>query len=546
MKKKFIIILFFLGINLRAQISSKVELSDPIDSPLILSGNFGELRSSGFHTGIDIKTNGVEGINVRAIDSGYISRIGISTNGYGKVIYVNHKNNLTSVYAHLSGFGKKLKNIVRKLQYKNKKFELIKFFEKDKIKVSKAEIIGYSGNTGSSSGPHLHFEIRKSDEELPLNPLNFNYKIKDTIRPYIKNLFLYGYTNGILKKTKLYLKKLNDSTYKSNDVKTYDTIGFGVTTYDKKNFTNNIFGNHKYSLYINDSLDFELIFDSFSFPEKSAQKKFIDNEYFTLNKSRIIKLFQNNDNNLSFISSKGNGFIVNKSKDFVVKIKLSDVNKNNTYVVINVSGDEKNYKYDEDIVFPFNKILNPEKNYQLEFNKNKLIIDRNTFEKKSKILFDYKNDTLSVYNPYVNVLKNIKIKFFTQKNRNGQFLSRKNFDGSSNFLTDKIIDKYYSLKTKQLGKFYIDYDTIPPIIKRNKKFDYKKQIQYFISDEKTGIKNYTVKINDRWALFEYEPKFKKIFFKNDTLINNNQINKVFVEIEDLLGNKTTLLDYLKF
>ena len=113
-------------------------------------------------------------------------------------------------------------------------------------------------------------------------------------------------------------------------------------------------------------------------------------------------------------------------------------------------------------------------------------------------------------------------------------------------MSNKIIDRYYNLKTKQLGKFYVDYDTIPPIIKRNKKFDYKKQIQYFISDEKTGIKNYTVKINDRWALFEHEPKFKKIFFKNDTLINNNQINKVYVEIEDLVGNRTTLTDYLKF
>ena len=171
------------------------KLESPIDFPILLSGNFGELRSSGFHSGIDIKTKGKEGVDIRAIDSGYVSRVQVSTIGFGKVVYIDHGNNLTTVYAHLSRFSERIEKIINELQYKMKKYEVRKFFRPNELKIGKKELIGLSGNTGSSFGPHLHFEIRKTNEELPINPLFYNFDVVDTIRPYLKNFFLYGIKN---------------------------------------------------------------------------------------------------------------------------------------------------------------------------------------------------------------------------------------------------------------------------------------------------------------------------------------------------------------
>ena len=546
MKNIIFVLITLISIQLNSQKSGDTKLYSPIDFPIRLSGNFGELRSSGFHSGIDIKTKGKEGVLIRSIDSGYVSRVQVSTSGFGKVIYINHGNNLTSVYAHLSKFSDKIERIINQLQYKNKTYEVRKFFKTDELKISKKEVLGFSGNTGSSFGPHLHFEIRKTDSELPINPRFYGFKIKDTIRPYVKGLFLYGIKNGMLKKVKLDLLKINDSTYKSSTIKTKDTIGFGVVTYDRQNLTNNIFGNYKYSLFENDTLNFELIFDSFSFPEKPIQKKFVDHEFFVLKKSRIVKLFGNKEENLRFVSKNSDGLIIRYGNKANIKIKLSDYDRNITYIIIPLLGDENNYNYDTEVAFPNNKIIDPNKSYKLEFNGHKLSINKKTFGRKSKILFEYENDTLFAYNPFIEAMKNFEINFLISNDSIGQYLSRKNYDGSSSFVTNKIIDGYYQFKTKSLGKFYIDYDTIAPSIVRNKRVDYKKQIQYYIKDKETGIKNYEGKINNQWALFEYEPKLSKIFFYSDTLIKKNKINRIEIKVNDLVGNSTTVIDSLQF
>ena len=139
------------------------EYQAPLNFRLLLSGTFGELRGNHFHAGIDIKTEGVEGQKVYAIEDGYVSRIKVSTWGYGKVIYIRHPSTgHTSVYAHLQKFSAKIENIVKKEHYKKERFEINFFPNKEAIKISKGEIIALSGNSGGSSGAHLHFEIRNT------------------------------------------------------------------------------------------------------------------------------------------------------------------------------------------------------------------------------------------------------------------------------------------------------------------------------------------------------------------------------------------------
>ncbi|MGY8946421.1 MAG: M23 family metallopeptidase, partial [Flavobacteriales bacterium] len=191
------------------------DFSNPLEIPLILNGNFGESRSNHFHSGIDIKTQLKEGFKVLSVADGYISRIKIAHGGFGKAIYVNHPNGYTTVYAHLKKFNNSIEKYVKRFQYKKQSYEVDIYLKPNNLKVINNEVIGLSGNTGSSSGPHLHFETRKTLNQKALNPLMFGIEIKDTRRPIVNSLYLYkkdksGY---ISEPSKLVLNKINDSTF---------------------------------------------------------------------------------------------------------------------------------------------------------------------------------------------------------------------------------------------------------------------------------------------------------------------------------------------
>ena len=177
---------------------------------------------------------------VRAIDDGDLIRVKVSTSGYGKVVYIRHYDGTTSVYAHLKKFSPRIQQIIKRLQYEKKRFKIEKFFKKGEFKIKKSEIIGFSGNTGSSSGPHLHFELRDTEKEKPLNPLKYGYFVADTLAPRIQNLYLYKFLKErISNKIKIELIK-NKNLYTNNDtIKINGMFGFGYSGYDRQNSSYN-------------------------------------------------------------------------------------------------------------------------------------------------------------------------------------------------------------------------------------------------------------------------------------------------------------------
>ena len=170
MKSSILLSILFIASFVHAQ-----QYHPPVDIPIQLSGTFAELRGTHFHAGIDIRTKGKEGLALRAIQDGYVSRIKIQQGGYGKALYINHPNGVTSVYAHLQRYSPDIIPHVRKKQYKLKSYNIEFYLEPDQIPVKKGSLIGYSGNTGSSFGPHLHFEIRTTANQIPFNPLLVNH-----------------------------------------------------------------------------------------------------------------------------------------------------------------------------------------------------------------------------------------------------------------------------------------------------------------------------------------------------------------------------------
>tara|TARA_X000000368_G_scaffold164024_1_gene129322 strand:+ start:18140 stop:19687 length:1548 start_codon:yes stop_codon:yes gene_type:complete len=505
-----------------------------------LSGNFGEIRSSGFHTGIDIKTKGKVGEIIRSIDDGYISRIQVSTVGYGKVIYINHSNGLKSVYGHLQDFSKEIDEQIKYFQYRAETFTINKFFKENEIRIKAGQIIGYSGNTGTSFGPHLHFEIRTYND-VPLNPLNYNYKVEDSIRPEARKLFAYKEKKGSLFKKRLKMKKINDSIYETQ-LKSVDTIFFGIETIDKQSFTYNVNGTYKILLKENSSDLIEFKFDSLTFDEKRLFLKHLDFKELVENNSKIILLNNEINSNYKFVRKNQSGRFYVKNSDIKdITIMLSDLNKNNTYVKIKMIGDSIE-KFGGSKRVEFNKIIRADLSYDLTYNNANVKFRKNTFYRDTTIDFDFKNDTLYIINPYVPVNKSFIINFPIDIDlKKGLYLARLDKNGNKFFSSSQLKNNFLISNTKALGKYYINVDTIKPTIKKigkNKIINKNQNLGYLINDDETGIKKYKAYINDKWALFEYEPKKNYIQFRPDNFINLKNENNLLIEIEDMVGNVT--------
>ena len=546
--KKLIILFLFISTNINSQTNfPKDYFSNPLEIELILNGNFGESRPSHFHSGIDIKTQFKEGLNVFSSAEGYVSRISIKHGGFGKALYINHPNGYTTVYAHLKKFNKKIEDYIKKIQYNKKSYQIEHYLKKDVIKILKNENIGSSGNTGSSFGPHLHYETRLTKNQKAINPQLFGIDIKDSRRPIINSVFLYKLDslNEISDPIKLKIKKINDSIYQSEKVTTNGTIGFGINGFDRQDLANNKNGIYKYSTVYDNKKNIEFNFNSFFFEESIKIKTLIDYKYYTQNKSRIIKLFKDHGNNLSIYSNNKSGYINVENDISLYQITLTDLKGNKSTIKIPIIKGEI-------IKSPLKKVnstvlntsLNNKLDYNFEFENAEIKIAKNTFLKNVKLNIDTSIDSIKIINPEIAVFKNIKISFLNKEKRKGNYLALKDNNGNESFATAKLNSKnYFYHKTKSLGTYFIKNDSLLPVIelrnfKNNDWITNKNSIKIKILDKETGVKNYNVKINGKWMLFEYEYKRNELFYKFDSYFINKKKNLIEVSVEDMAGNKS--------
>ena len=275
----------------------------PLDFKMLLSGTFGELRGDHFHAGIDIKTEGVEGQKVYAIANGYISRIKISTWGYGKVLYITQADGNTSVYAHLKIFSKEINDYVIKNQYKKESFEIQLYPPKDKFVIKKGEVIALSGNTGGSTGAHLHFEIRDTKTERPINPLQFDFDIADDIHPIINKIKMYaidGEVDGNSTEKSFSLKK-NGGQYTLGEITPLvkGKVAFSISTYDKLNGAYNKNGVYAIKLLVDSNLIYHFQMDEFSFAESRFINAHIDYKEQKISHTKYHRCYKLPNNKLS-------------------------------------------------------------------------------------------------------------------------------------------------------------------------------------------------------------------------------------------------------
>ena len=546
---RIILIIFISVSNLFSQ-----EKFSPVEIPILLSGTFGEFRKTHFHTGIDIKTQGKEGLRVRAIDDGDLIRVKVSTSGYGKVVYIRHYDGTTSVYAHLKKFSPRIQQIIKRLQYEKKRFEIEKFFKKGEFKLKKSEIIGFSGNTGGSSGPHLHFELRDTEKEKPLNPLKYGYVVADTIPPRIHHIFLYNFLKErISNKIKIELIK-NKNLYTNNDtIKINGMFGFGYSGYDRQNSSYNKNGIYKRELTINGKRFYSYKFDDLIFPDGKKIDLLIDYEAYNIDKIRIKKLFQTTDSKFSFLESNDNHGILKVIKDSLYNIKIifEDINKNKSIVSLVVKGaeNEKSYNFSENEIE--DKLYHTDMEYERKFKELNLIIPKNAFYESTNLNFKYKLDTLIIEKFTKAPKKGLNLEFFLPKNLDSVYL-RQTCIGKLNInkkgKRDKIKYVFGNQKGNLIyaksisgGKYFLTKDTISPSIKpmnfRNEKWVTNlSTLRIKVDDEFSGIKKYRASINGKWILMEHEPKRKLLFFEFDDLKFSKTELKLNLHVEDMVGN----------
>ncbi|TXE06531.1 M23 family metallopeptidase [Gelidibacter salicanalis] len=526
----------------------------PLDIPIIPSGTFGELRTNHFHAGLDIKTQQREGHNVYTVAEGYVSRIKVSHYGYGKVIYITHPNGYTSVYGHLSSYAPILEAYVKAAQYKNESYEVELFPAVDELKVNQDEIIAYSGNTGSSGGPHLHFEIR-DQQERTINPLLFGLEVQDKKTPYVRGIYAYtkddqSSVNGKTGRVELRLIPTKTKDYTVESVTAHGTIGFGIVSYDSQDLAVNQNGINGLETFFNGHKKFEMDFNRFSFTESRHINRFLDYEFFKTKRNRIQKLFVEQGNVLSMYQNlDNNGYvIIEDSTASVYKIRIKDFHDNESWVTIPING--KTTPTTPTLVDTTAKTyIFSDQPTNLNESNVSVFIPANSFYEDAFIDFKVRNDTLYLHKDIIPLQKNITITYDVSKYKNAEKdkLYIAELIGSRNYpsyLNTKRNGDILTASSNALGTYALVMDTQGPNISATNFQDGKwlsnfRYLKFKITDNLSGISNYRATINGKFILVEYEYKTNTLTFDfNDNVVTDTK-NEVKLVVTDNVGNSST-------
>ncbi|QSE96759.1 M23 family metallopeptidase [Fulvivirga lutea] len=310
-----------------------------------LAGTMGELRSTHFHTGIDIRTEGRTGLPVHAAAMGYISRVAVSTSGYGNALYVTHPNGHTTVYAHLEKFEGPIAEYVLKEQYRLKTFELDQSLYQGKFIVQKGDTIAWSGNSGSSGGPHLHFDIR-DEKQQPLNPLSYGFdEVLDRTPPIAEKIIARtlnekSRVGGVFGQEEYRLRRIGNNYKLDRPIQAIGEIGLMLDAHDKLDYSRFRCGINTMIMEVNGTSTYEYRIKKFSFGEQKNIYKHMSYEDLYKSGERWHKLYVDDGNELRFYSSnKNNGKLYVKEGDqLTVKITMIDTYGNRSHVDLSIEG----------------------------------------------------------------------------------------------------------------------------------------------------------------------------------------------------------------
>ena len=557
MKQTFLLLLLLTTLLSYSQEKyPKDYFRNPLDIPTVLAGTFGELRSNHFHSGIDIKTQGKEGLKIYAVAEGYVSRIKVAQYGFGKAIYITHPNGFTSVYAHLSKYSDKIQEYVKSIQYKKEDYQTGSlFFKKNKFPVKKGEVIGFSGDTGSSGAPHLHYEIRNTKTNEILNPLFFGLKPEDTKPPIFQAIKVYTLNNisRINNQNKSFilpLKNIAKGKYSVDRISASGIIGFGASVFDQLNKAINKNGIYSLEMLVNGKRFYYHDVETFSFSESKFINLHIDYEHYKKYKRKYQKTYKETKNKLSTYKNLINNGKVNikNGLSYTVEIIAKDYNGNTSSLKIPIIGKASNSIFTQIKDTTSFKIV--AKNFQKFKDKNVTVaFPKNTFYEDFYLDFKVDNGVAKIHTPTIPLDKSFTLTFnvskYSEADKEQLYIANIENSKYPAFQYTRKKDSTFYTTTKTLGKYSLVIDKHKPEInvlyfKDQQWITKRNTIKVKISDSGSGIKNYRATIDGKWILMEYNHK-KRILtynFSDKKLVGSKHIFKIVVS--DNVGNTNTL------
>jgi len=539
---------------------------NPLDIPWQFSASFGELRNNAFHAGVDFRTQQREGLPIYAVADGTLTRVVVSAVGYGKALYISHANGMMSVYAHLSGFIPAIEKVVREQHYAKESFQL-DFQFPTPLQFKKGDLIGYSGNTGSSGGPHLHFELRNRGGENALNPSLYGYTVRDNIPPTISLFAVYPHGDRSLvngQQTPLHLPVRCNGTncsLNSDTVRVFGQFAFGIEAIDRANDAPNTLGLYSKRIFVDDELKFAWKLDGVPYSHMRFINAFIDYAHLDSTGKRIQWTHQLPGNRLNIYEKVYNrgvfSFLETGTQN--LRIEASDIAGNTT--VLNIV-----LLVDDEMEFIENEQSNTE-----EIPRGQLFshVVSNTFETDEirvvipplalyePIHFQYRAEPSTSSRVFSNVHyvhhtgTPVHVNYSLRIKPVGlpKNLESKAMIGSWDAKNQRCVfeggrfdNGFVTHNIRKFGAFAVCIDTTAPTItpvniQNNRVPATQNVLTFRIRDEFSGISSYRATINGRWFLMEYDAKTNTLQGTIDTPLPRGEHDFRLV-VTDRMNNRT--------
>jgi len=530
----------------------------PMHLTPFLSGNFGELRSNHFHSGIDIKTLKGVGYPIYAVADGWVSRIRISNYGYGCALYIDHPNGFTSVYGHLQKYAPAIAFFAKTAQYENEQFELDTLLKSGFMPVKRGQLIAYSGNAGVSAAPHLHFEIRDTRTEETIDPLLwYSDRFKDSTPPRFQKIALYaakgeGSLSTGAERSFVVPVKTAQGIWKLNGKlpSAWGKVGVGLNAYDYMNQTSNLYGVCNISLFLENEKIYQQDMSRFAFSQTRYVNSLTDYEAWQKSRIWIMKSFLEPGNNLKiYPTAKNRGYLnINEEKIYHLRYELKDRAGNVAEISFEIQGQKQDISAQTPGKNPFkywvpNHFITTD--VVMDIPAGALYTDIDfQFEQKPSTGY---SDIYRLHNSWTPLQLPISITLRIQKddlvNKKAYYLAKQNKYGSYQYAGGVYANGRIQARIIEFGEYTVLADTVPPkIVGLSIENAVKNRLfRIRITDAESGIKTWRGTIDGAWVLFEFDCKSSQLrYYFDDSRLTKGKEHKLILFVKDACGNESSL------
>ena len=555
-RTSFLVLLIFLAASpLHAQTFSEKNYPQnyfqwPVGAAIGLAANFGELRPNHWHMGLDCRTDQTENRPIYAAADGYIAKVKIEPYGFGRCIYINHPNGLTTLYAHLNAFEPVIEKYITQQQYNLEKWKIFIDIPANLFPIKKGDYIAASGNTGGSQGPHLHFEIRDTKSDKCLNPLLFGFPLQDNIAPDILRLAVYDRTISTYSQTpKIYpLRKVNGVYEPAGGriIAPADNVSFAITAYDRYTGSTNQNGIYAAAVFDNDTRISSFELDSISYDETRYMNAHVDHQLRARGGSWVQHLSPLPGYNAGIYKTDANNGVVSMNDTaHTIKIIVADANGNNSSVNFTLAAPV--------IKIPRSDATGPQKfipGYVNIFDNNFVkfwlpenalydtvhFVVKETPSADGKNIYQLHNAAVPVH-PYfkVNIRDNPVIA------DTGRVVIKRFYGSKTDFKKAVYKNGFYSASFREFGNFQLVTDNAPPSVvpvgfRDGMNTSGLRRILFAVKDNTEEIENFTGLLDGKWLRFSND-KARNFIYVFDEHCPPGQ-HELKITVTDQVGNKT--------